>query len=78
MEIIKDIVKKHKSTTDDVCVYFDQFADSSLNITVIYWIKDLDNIFQTRSDINMEIKKRFEKEKLDFAFPTRTVYAKKG
>ncbi|PIN79772.1 mechanosensitive ion channel protein MscL [Candidatus Woesearchaeota archaeon CG10_big_fil_rev_8_21_14_0_10_34_8] len=78
ISIIKDIVKKHNSTKDEAFVYFDAFADSSLSITAIYWIKDLDKIFDTKSEINFEIKKQFEKEKLEFAFPTRTIYNKKG
>jgi MscS family membrane protein len=78
VKIIKEIVKKHGSTRDNALVFFSEFSDSSLNITAIYWIEDLDKILDTRSDINFEIKKRFEKEKLDFAFPTRTIYTKKG
>jgi MscS family membrane protein len=78
ISIIRKIIKKHGSTKNDALVFFSEFADSSLNITAIYWIKDLDKILDTRSDINFEIKKQFEKEKLEFAFPTRTIYNKKG
>ena len=77
-KLITAIVKKNKSTRDESLVYFNEFADSSLNILVIYWIEDLDVILQAQDEINFEIKKAFEKEKIGFAFPTRTVYNKKG
>ncbi len=81
IQIIKEVVKKHEATKEESLVFFDEFADSSLNITAIYWITKITNqekILDTKSQINFEIKKRFEKEKIEFAFPTRTVYVKKG
>ena len=71
--IVKRIVKEHKDTKNNVDVYFTEFADSSLNLTVIYWITNLDKIFATKSDVNFAIKKAFDKEGLEFAFPTRTI-----
>ncbi|MFT4261107.1 MAG: mechanosensitive ion channel family protein [Candidatus Woesearchaeota archaeon] len=76
-KILQDIIIENKDTEDKYRVAFTEFADSSLNITVIYWIKNMDNIFGARDAINMEIKKRFDKAKLGFAFPTRTIYVKK-
>jgi len=76
-KIIRDVIKKNKYTKDNSLVAFTEFADSSLNILVIYWIKDLDNILSTKDDVNTEIKKEFEKAKVSMAFPTRTVYLKK-
>jgi MscS family membrane protein len=72
--IIKKIVKNHKHTTNKVNVYFTEFADSSLNLTITYWINNLDAIFATKSEINFAIKKEFDKESLDMAFPSRTIY----
>jgi MscS family membrane protein len=75
---IKDIIKKNAGTKEESLVYFSEFADSSLNITAIYWISALDKMLDIKSEINFEIKNRFEKEKIEFAFPTRTIYTKKG
>lgn len=75
--ILEEIIKKNKKTDDKSLVSFKEFGASSLNIQLIYWIKDLDKILETQHEINMEIKKRFDKEKLSFAFPTQTVYLKK-
>jgi MscS family membrane protein len=76
-KILKEIILENKDTEDKCRIAFTDFADSSLNITVIYWIKNLDNIFGARDAINTEIKKRFDKAKLSFAFPSRTLYIKK-
>ncbi len=76
-KILADIVKKNKHTNDDSLVHFVEFADSSLNLQLIYWIADLDNILLAKDEINFEIKKQFEKEGLEFAYPSQTVYVKK-
>ncbi|MBC8500634.1 MAG: mechanosensitive ion channel family protein [Nanoarchaeota archaeon] len=76
-KILEDVVLKNKDTENRSIVSFKEFGDSSLNFLVIYWIKNLDNILNAKHNINMEIKKRFEKAKIEMAFPTRTVYLKK-
>ncbi|MEA3398909.1 MAG: mechanosensitive ion channel family protein [Patescibacteria group bacterium] len=75
--ILSDIVKKNKSTRNNSLIHFLSFGDSSLNMQLIYWITDIDMIFQAQDEINFEIKKAFEKEKIEFAFPSQTVYVKK-
>lgn len=83
IDIIWEILRKNKFINDkDSSVYFDEFADYSLNIKVIYFIDakgDWPTIYKTKHEINTEILKRFNKEKLNFAFPTQTVelYRKK-
>ncbi|MFC1647989.1 mechanosensitive ion channel family protein [Nanoarchaeota archaeon] len=77
-KIIEDVVKKNKSTDDKSLVSFNEFADSSLNFLVIYWVKDIKKLLGVQHEVNMEIKKRFEKAGIEFAFPTRTIYTKKG
>lgn len=77
IEILKDVIKKNKDTDDESVVTFDNFGSSALEIQVIYWIKDLNNISVVKHAINSEIKKRFDKEKISMAFPTSTVLLKK-
>ncbi len=55
-------------------VFFDSFGDSSLNITFIYYIRKRADIFQTQSDMNLEILHRFNDLGLSFAFPSQTLY----
>lgn len=76
-KIIEEVIKKNKDTKNDSIVSFVEFADSSLNFLVIYWIKNLDSILSAKHHINMEIKKEFEKAKIEMAFPSRTIYMRK-
>ncbi|MFP4523051.1 MAG: mechanosensitive ion channel family protein [Candidatus Nanoarchaeia archaeon] len=76
-KILADIVKKNPSTADNSLVHFVGFNDSTLDVQVIYWIADLDMILQAKDEINTEIKKRFEKANIGFAYPSQTIYVKK-
>jgi MscS family membrane protein len=83
VEIIKDILAHTKEITSDPDrpprVYFNNFNDCSLNLYVVYWVKPPDWWIynEVNEKINFEIMKRFEAEKIEFAFPTQTLYLKK-
>ncbi len=77
-KILHEIIKKNKDTRDDSIIGFTEFGESSLNIQAIYWIKNLDKIIEAKHNVNMEIKKQFERAKINMAFPSRTVYMKKA
>ncbi|SCQ24332.1 Low conductance mechanosensitive channel YnaI [Tannerella forsythia] len=55
-------------------VAFANFADSSLVIRFVYFIRKGADIFGTRSTVNFEILRSFNEEGLNFAFPSRTLY----
>jgi MscS family membrane protein len=80
MEEAKNILNnifQSNSDTQDAVIAFDSFGDFSLNILCIYWIKAQAPILKTQDSINMEILRRFNKAKLDFAFPTQTLIMQK-
>lgn len=84
VEIIQNILAKFswEEIEDKISsfrVAFDNFWDFSLNISVIFFsrITDLDEFTIFKQNINLEIKKQFEKEKIEFAFPTQTIYLQK-
>jgi MscS family membrane protein len=60
-------------------VFFSDFNDCSLNIYMCYWVKPADyrHWMEINEKINFEILKRFDAEKIEFAFPTQTLYVKK-
>jgi MscS family membrane protein len=60
-------------------VYFNEFKDSSLNIYMCYFVKpaNYEHWLAVNEKINFEILKRFDAEKIEFAFPTQTLYVKK-
>ena len=70
-------VFKHPKTTD-VIISFNQFADSSLGITVVHWWNSTDykDYMAGMQDFNLQIKERFDAAGIEFAFPTRTLYVK--
>lgn len=76
-EILKEIYGSH-SQTHDLIVSFNKFTDSTLNITVVHWWKGTDGkaYLAGMQELNLMVKERFEAEKLDFAFPSQTVYLK--
>lgn len=76
-ELLHKIVLKNDKTDDDSLVHFIAFGPSSLDIQLIYYIKDMDQILATKDEINFAIKDAFEKEGLEFAFPTQTVHVRK-
>jgi small-conductance mechanosensitive channel len=77
-KIVTKIIEKESHATLDR-VHFKEFADSSLNFEVVYYVDSSDyNIYMdTQEKINIEIKKQVEGMGVDFAFPSRTVYIKK-
>ncbi len=77
LSIVRETLEKHPST-GQYRAYFNRFGDYSLNILVQYWCNVMDYEIYLRSleEINMEIKRRFEANGIEFAFPTQTLYLK--
>jgi MscS family membrane protein len=75
--ILNDVMEKHPLTRDKI-VSFNRFADSSLNIQVLHWMKtgDYKEYMRVLHSMNMAIKQRFDAAGIGFAFPTQTVYLK--
>ena len=76
--IVSETIKKIKLSSLDR-VHFKEFGPSSLNYEVVYYLNsnDYNKYMDTQQEINFELKKRFEKEKISMAFPTQTVYLRK-
>lgn len=76
--IVEEIVSNHEKVVF-VRVHFIDFGDSSLNYKVVYNVmsKDYGVYLDIQQDINLELLKRFAKEKIEMAYPTRTVFLKK-
>ncbi|HEY1171885.1 MAG TPA: mechanosensitive ion channel family protein [Verrucomicrobiae bacterium] len=76
-EILKEVYTGHQKT-QDVWVSFNKFGASSLDITVIHWWNDTDYkaYLAGMQEMNLEIKRRFDDQSLNFAFPTQTLYLK--
>ena len=80
MELVRQILEgKQKVDKKDLIVGFTEYKESSLNIFVMYYIRETEyaDIIKAQNEINLEIKEAFEKNKIEFAYPTQTVYLAK-
>lgn len=82
IEILNELFANHPGMVADFPprVHFTEFAAYSLNLTVVVWYHGVKQPLdwweyqEWRTVMNLEIKRRFEAEGLEFAFPTQTVY----
>jgi small-conductance mechanosensitive channel len=60
-------------------VHFSEFGDFSLNFDVVYYLRTKDYLKykDTQQEINFKIKEAFEKEGIEMAFPTQTIFLEK-
>jgi MscS family membrane protein len=75
--ILKNMPATITGIDKEVYVFFSDFADSSMIITFIYFIKKQSDITETISEVNMEILRTFNTAGLSFAFPTQTIHIEK-
>lgn len=78
IDILRDIPQRVKFVDNkDLTVSFDDFGNSSLSITFVYFILRNADVMETQSQVNLEILRAFNEAGLIFAFPTQTVYVEK-
>ena len=83
VEVVKEVLAEVPEVNTDPGrpprVYFSDFNDWSLNIYMSYWVKPPDYwlYHEVNERVNFEIMKKFEAEKIEFAFPSQTLYMKK-
>lgn len=77
-EILKGIIDS-KEDVDIDRVHFKSFGDSSLMFEAVFYLNngEYQIYMDTQQEINLEIVDAFEKEKIEMAFPTQTIYIKK-
>jgi len=80
-EIVKELINPEKLEYVDRLdrVHFTEFGDFSLNFDIVYYIKtkDYEKYKDTQQAINFAIKEAFEKEGIEMAFPTQTIFINK-
>ena len=80
LKILGTIVKGNKNITGKHVASFNSFGDFYLGIKFIYFIKKTDDeaaILKIESDISLAILEQFNKNQLEFAFPTQTIFHQK-
>lgn len=58
--------------------HFKSYDDSAMTFEIVYFVLDPDynRFMDTQQRVNLEIYTRFEREQIEFAYPTRTVYVR--
>ncbi|MEA3495330.1 MAG: mechanosensitive ion channel family protein [Bacteroidota bacterium] len=76
--MIKEIINQQELLELDR-VNFKEFGDSSLVHEIVYYIAsaDYNKYMDAQEEINLEIVDKFQKENIEIAYPTTTVYLKK-
>lgn len=76
-QIVKEIIESIEDAEFQWC-HFKEFGDFSLNFVVSYLVKkrEYQRFLEIQEEINLKLKERFEKEKIEFAYPTYTVFKK--
>ena len=88
MDIMREVAENHPDCVDartkeevsagapKVLTRFVSFTDSSLLLRAFVWTSDTKTGFQMHSDLNREIKRRFDEEGIEIPFPHRTIVYK--
>ena len=73
--LIQNIVTAVDHTEFNRC-HFTEFADSSLNFELVYYIdtRDYNIALNAQQDININILRAFAERDIEIAFPTQTIY----
>jgi hypothetical protein len=76
--IVKKIINNIELASLDRA-HFKSFGDSSLDFEVVYYVDSSDyaKYMDIQQEINLALVLAFEKEKINFAFPSRTIYMAK-
>ena len=76
--MIKEIIESHDNIRFDRA-HFKEYGDFSLNFEIVYYmLVPAYNIYMdTQESINLAIFKKFEKEGIEFAYPTQTLFLEK-
>jgi small-conductance mechanosensitive channel len=74
VQLVKDLLNAEALVRLDRAHFF-KFGESSLDFEVVYWMKDPDynKYMDVQQRVNLKMMQAFEKEGIEFAFPTRTM-----
>ena len=75
VRILREIMEQHPGT-ENSRAHFKSYGEWALNLDVTHWCKYLDyeKYLTCIEEINFDIKRRFEGEGIELAYPTQTVH----
>ena len=77
-DMVKATIESHADTRFDRA-HFKEFGDSALNFEVVYFVltPDYNEYMDIQQSINLSLVQQFEREGIEFAYPTQTLFLKK-
>ncbi|UCD92037.1 MAG: mechanosensitive ion channel family protein [Methanobacteriota archaeon] len=77
-KVLTEIVLGHpnilKGKGEDPAFRVTEFADSSINLKMIFWVDEVENTWRVESELKEAVDKRFQEEKIEIPFPQQVVY----
>ena len=80
LDILKEVANSQEYVVKELTrSYIHSYGDFAIVLRLRYYIdrEGFSHLFDIKHNINMEIKKRFDKAKIEFAYPTQVIYLKK-
>lgn len=74
IKTLQEIIQNNPDTEEKTVLSFNAFGDFAMNIMCIYYISKGASIADVQTQVNLEILRQFNANKLEFAFPTQTIY----
>ena len=76
--MIQEIIEAQEQVRFDRA-HFASYGDFSLNFEIVYWVLDRDYALYMgiQQEINLALYRKFEEEKIEFAYPTQTLFVEK-
>ncbi len=77
--MIREIIESQEQTRFDRA-HFKQYGNFSLDYEIVYYVKSPDyNLYMDiQQAINLALFRRFQEEKIEFAYPTQTLFMERG
>jgi small-conductance mechanosensitive channel len=78
-ELIKEVLDNTEGIRPDR-IHFGSYGDYSLNFDVVYYVLNPDYLtyMNINEAVNLSIYEAFEKEQIEFAYPTQTLFVEKN
>jgi len=79
IDVAKQVMKKVEGSVKehDPFIRYNEFGDSNINFSVILRVEEFVNQYLLKHEFIKALKKRYDKEKIEIAFPCRNVYMRK-
>lgn len=71
MKLLAQAAREHPKVLGrpEPVVFFTDFADSSLNLLLRYWVADIDHTMKTMTDIRLRINELYTEHNIEISFP---------